>query len=135
MIKFRKQYKYQLADDLDWQTEIRPKQDAVLPRVRLDKSGLLHISEGFAWDGCSGPVIDRPKNMRAGAVHDGLYLLMRAGQLPARYWQAADHEFERVLLTARNAGWLVRMYLRGLNWAEGKHANPKNRKRVYENSY
>ena len=134
-MKFRKKYKYQLADDLYWLTEIHPKQDAILPRVELLKTGELHISEGFAWDGCSGPVIDRQRNMRAGAVHDGLYLLMRAGQLPARYWQAADAEFEKVLLEAGNSRWLVRGYVAGLRWAKGKHANPENRKRVYENPY
>lgn len=135
MLKYRKNYKYQLAEDVTWMTGILPKESCVLPRVLLETNGALFVAEGYAWDGCSGPVIDRKRNMRAGAVHDALYLLMRAGLLPHRYWPQADAEFARVLLDAGNAEWLVNIYVKGLAWANGKHAHPDNRKRVYENSY
>ena len=133
MLKFRSKYKYQLAGKLTWQTEIFPKVDAITARVKLTTEGVITVAEGFAWDGCSGPVVDRPRNMRAGCVHDGLYLLMRAGQLDHAYWQKADLEFGRILTKSGNAPWLVRWYVRGLGWAKGKAALPESRKRVFRN--
>lgn len=135
MLKFRSKYKYQLAADLTWQTQMRPVKDAITPRVRLTTEGILHVNEGFAWDGCSGPVIDRPKNMRAGLFHDGLYLLMRAGQLDHSFWHKADIEFGRILLEAGNPQWLVNCYIKGLAFAKGKAAMPKNRKPVFRNMH
>lgn len=134
MLKYRSKYKYQLAGDLTWQTEIFPDADAETPRVKLSTDGLLTVREGFAWDGCSGPVIDRPKNMRAGCLHDGLYLLMRAQQLPHEMWRKVDKEFARILLESGNPSWLVNCYVIGLGWAKGKAALPKNRKAVNRNT-
>lgn len=135
MLKFRNKYKYQLAADITFQTELRPVKNAETPRVMLTTEGLLYVREGFAWDGCSGPVVDRPKNMRAGCVHDALYLLMRAGELDHSFWPRADNEFGRVLLEAGNSGWLVNIYLKGLAFAKGKCALPKNRKPVFRNMH
>ena len=135
MLKFRNKYKYQLAADITWQTEIKPAKNAETPRVLLTTEGLLYVREGFAWDGCSGPVIDRPKNMRAGCVHDGLYLLMRAGELDHSWWQRADKEFARVLLESGNAEWLVNIYVKGLQFAKGKCAHPDARKVVFRNMH
>lgn len=135
MLKFRNKYKYQLAADITWQSEIKPAKNAETPRVLLTTEGLLYVREGFAWDGCSGPVIDRPKNMRAGCVHDALYLLMRAGQLDHSWWQRADKEFQRVLLEAGNAEWLVNIYVKGLLFAKGKCAHPDARKPVFRNMH
>jgi hypothetical protein len=135
MLKFRSKYKYQLAADITWQTKIKPVKNAETSRVLLTTEGLIYVREGFAWDGCSGPVIDRPKNMRAGCIHDGLYLLMRAGELDHSFWPKADHEFRLILLESGNPQWLVNMYVKGLQFAKGKAAMVKNRKPVFRNTH
>ena len=85
-------------------------------------SGLLPLltsSAGYRWDGCSGPTVDTPTNMRAGLVHDSLYQLMRLGVLPQSARVIADREF---LLIMREDGmnwfrrtyyyWVVRLFAR-----------------------
>ena len=52
--------------------------------------GLLTISEGYAWDGPSGPAIDTRTWMRASLVHDALYQLMREDHLPRELRKLVD---------------------------------------------
>ena len=70
---------------------------------------VLTSSAGYRWDGCSGPTVDTPTNMRAGLVHDSLYQLMRLGVLPQSARVVADREF---LLIMREDGmnWFRRTY-------------------------
>lgn len=53
-------------------------------RATLNPDGLLTVKAGYLWDGCSGPVIDRKTNMKAGLAHDALYHMCRAGKLSAK---------------------------------------------------
>lgn len=101
MITYRRypNYKYQLLEDYGIQTPFRPNQRLETGFVALDVDGILYISKGYAWDGCSGPTIDTKDSMRAGLVHDALYSLMRA-QLLARTdfnRKVADDLFKRIL--------------------------------------
>lgn len=80
-IKYRKGYKYQLAETYEHQIPIL-KYDIQTEFIDLSITGLLRIKRGYAWDGCSGPTIDRPSNMRGGLVHDAGYQLLRLGLLP-----------------------------------------------------
>lgn len=61
--------------------------------VWLNEDGVLHLDEGYAWDGASGPAIDTAGILRASAAHDALYQLMREGALP----QACRRDADRVL--------------------------------------
>jgi len=107
-IKLRSHYKYQLADTYSFQTEIYPAEDIVLDGkclcganrvfIILSATGFLTIYQGYSWDGCSGPTIDTPSNMRGSLVHDVLYQLMRSGKLNREYRKYADLLFKNICL-------------------------------------
>lgn len=65
--------------------------------ISLQDNGVIIIRKGYAWDGCSGPTIDRKTNMRAGLVHDALYQLIRLGHLPASKRSDIDKLFKKIL--------------------------------------
>lgn len=129
--KYRKGYKYQLAEDLVFQTDCRPDTAIVTPRIELNMYGVLTVREGYASDGVSGPVKDRKTNLRGGFVHDALYQLMRMGELPHEQWREADKEFAKALKQDGAWGWVIKLDMMGLKIAGGSAAHPKKRKRVY----
>ena len=87
-------YKYQLHKDAMVQTGIIPTEPIFTQFIDLSATGLLIIRAGYAWDGPSGPTIDRPKKhvMRGALVHDALYQLMRLKLLP----QSFRHRIDRI---------------------------------------
>jgi len=89
-IKYRKGYKYQLAELYFRQTDIYPQEDVITDFIVLGKTGGLYISAGYAWDGASGPTFDSACTMRPCLVHDALYQLMRMGLLPGSARRKVD---------------------------------------------
>lgn len=82
-IVFHGGYKYLLRARYEQRITIKPKQIIKTPYLQLTLTGVLSISEGYAWDGPSGPAIDTYNFMRPSLVHDALYQLMREGLLNA----------------------------------------------------
>ena len=119
MIKYRKGYKYQLAEDYKHQLRIFGF-DIKTAFLILTPAGLLIIKVGYAWDGPSGPTWDSLNSMRASLVHDALYQLMRERHLPLSYRGYAD----KVLYdTCIEAGmWKVRAGV--WHWAVSRFAGP-----------
>ena len=76
-MKYRKGYKYQLADDYTIQIDTKPPEEIETQFISLSIDGLLTIKDGYAWDGPSGPTIDTPNFMTPSLVHDAIYQLMR----------------------------------------------------------
>ena len=102
-IKYRSDYKYQLASDYRIQIPIRPAADIDTEFIRLATDGELTVKKGYAWDGPSGPVIDTKKNLRAALVHDALYQLMRNAKLNKRtHRKSARRNFQRHLQRRRH---------------------------------
>lgn len=87
-IKYRKGYKYQLAEDFSVQASIYSGETITTEYIRLSKNGVLVIKSGYAWDGPSGPAVDTKSFMRASLAHDALYQLMRVGTL-SRIWRVS----------------------------------------------
>jgi hypothetical protein len=58
--------------------------------VSMDKTGLLVVAEGYAWDGASGPMRQSPDIIRPSLVHDALYQLMREDLIDRANRAAAD---------------------------------------------
>ncbi|HBA83190.1 MAG TPA: hypothetical protein DCZ95_03760 [Verrucomicrobia bacterium] len=95
-IRYRSGYKYQLAGEYSTTISIKSAADIVTPYVSLMRSGLLIISEGYAWDGPSGPTIDTKSSLRGSLVHDALYQLIRLGLLPLDMRCACDDEAHKI---------------------------------------
>ena len=66
--------------------------------VRLKPDGLLTLKAGMRSDGPSGPTIDTFSFMRGAWVHDGLYLPLRLGLLPAYEKVSADVLLRRICI-------------------------------------
>jgi hypothetical protein len=90
-------YKYQLALDYTLQTRILPPESVHHDYFMLDKTGLLVIRKGYAWDGASGPTFDSSDSMRAALVHDCLYQMIGHKLLPISYREQADYLFYDIL--------------------------------------
>lgn len=98
MIKYRAGYKYQLAETYAHKLPADIAKDAY--NFNGDflslRDGYLVISNGYAWDGPSGPTIDTKTFMRGSLVHDALYQLMRLGAIPRRHKDSADKELQGI---------------------------------------
>ena len=119
-------YKYRLTERYEHKFLAR----TILPAVALACSyhtlypqQVIAFEVGYAWDGCSGPAIDRPVTMLASLVHDGLYQLMRERLLAQRYREWADLEFYRLL--DRSGFTFARAYYKGVRLFAGYAARPK----------
>jgi len=139
MCKNAESWVFTLPADFHWQSGIPLDDDYAFVdrtqklRLVLKKSGMITVTEGYAWDGCSPKfcmvdilfgtpdgVIDStthlPKTYHASLVHDALYQFLRKG-LPFNRAQA-DNIFLRLMwergfaprslywLAVRLIGWL-----------------------------
>ena len=69
--------------------------------------------------------------MRAGLVHDALYQMMRESVINNSLWRDADREFARILEEDGAYRFVIAIDLFGLKLANGKYADPKERKKVF----
>ena len=94
----RRGYKYELTKRHVAAVNVVPQNGAgvVDGRVLLTGAGFLAITEGFCWDGPSGPTFDTRNFMRGSLYHDALYQLIRDGHLPKSARREADLELMRV---------------------------------------
>lgn len=90
LYKKRQRYKYTLVEYYSRVIDIRPDEKLGNDFLYLDTSGKLHISEGYSWDGPSGPTIDTKNFMQGSLVHDALYQLIREQHLDFGYRNYAD---------------------------------------------
>lgn len=88
-IKYKAGYKYQLFDAYSHVTGITGYM-VNIEFIALDLDGVLHIREGYAWDGPSGPTVDTKDFMRGSLVHDALYQLIATGQIGVNHRKEAD---------------------------------------------
>lgn len=127
MIRYCAGYKYQLAEDYRVVIPITPGGFIRTEYIRLDTDGTLAITEGYAWDGPSGPTIDTKNFMRGSLVHDALYQLMREGHLPQDCRDDADRVLRDICLedgmSAIRAHWV---YI-GVRVGGGPAAKPEAR--------
>ncbi len=130
-IRYRSDYKYQLAEGYEIDTLIRPKVDIRTEFIHLDIAGNLLVKKSYAWDGPSGPVKDTQENMRASLVHDALYQLMRNKHLNARTWRkAADIQFMEICKEDGVSSRTAHLWYRGLRRFGKPSASPENKKKI-----
>ena len=131
-IRYRADYKYQLANDYAQNISIKPKENIETSFINLDSEGHLLIKSGYAWDGPSGPVIDTEENMRASLVHDALYQLMRNQELSKRkYRKAADQLFKDMCKEDGVSNFRASAYYKALRKFGKPAASPQNKKVVH----
>ena len=131
-IRYRAEYKYQLANAYKIGIPIRPRSDIEANFIDLDTSGSLLVKKGYAWDGPSGPVIDTEENMRASLVHDALYQLMRNSHLSSRtHRKAADKLFKDICKEDGVSNFRASAYYRALRKFGKPAASPQNKKKVH----
>lgn len=105
-MKYRelKGYKYQLIEST--QIEVQGVPNLQISNTAYGLSGgVLYLSEGYCWDGASGPTFDTPAVMRAALVHDVLYQMIRQGLLPVKYRKTADENLRRIMLGTNPTRW------------------------------
>jgi len=131
-IEYRSGYKYQLAVEYRLQTGIIPKNAIEEPQyVKLLADGTLVVTEGYAWDGPSGPVIDTRQNLRASLVHDAFYQLMRLRKLTIRgYKDRADRLFKSICIEDGVPKTTAHIYYLGLKLGGKPATDPKSERIV-----
>jgi len=129
-MKYKDGYKYQLVEDVSFQTSFRPAEDIITDYLDLSIAGFLTIKKGYSWDGPSGPTFDTTTFMKGSCLHDGLYQLMRMTALPWKDWRKADNELKRQCLT--DGMWKIRTKwgMAGLKAAGGSAAKPSSTKPI-----
>lgn len=131
-IRYRSEYKYQLASEYRIKISILPAENIVTEFIDLDTSGELTVKNAYAWDGPSGPVIDTPENMRASLVHDALYQLMRNKELNARtHRKTADGLFRDICKDDGVSSFRANVYYRALRKFGKPAASPENKKKIH----
>lgn len=103
-------YKYMLAEDVEYQSEIRPPAGFATEQFGMDANGLITVRKGFMWDGASGPALDTDTVMPASMFHDVLYRSIRMGLLPMEPFRKQADILYRDMAIADGAS-RVRMYL------------------------
>ena len=131
IIRYKQGYKYQLAEAVTFQTDIKG-QAVALPFLRLYSDGRLTIMAGYAWDGPSGPTVDTKNSLRASLVHDAFYQLMRERRVPQGSREAVDKLFYEMLL--EDGMWRFRAWVwyRKVRRYAGGAADPINLKPILE---
>ena len=131
-IRYRSEYKYQLASDYRISIPIVPAEDIVTDFIELDSDGELTAKKGYAWDGPSGPVIDTKENMRASLVYDALYQLMRNEELNTRtHRKTADELFREICKKDGVSSLRANIYYKALRKFGKPAASPENKKKTH----
>lgn len=97
-ITYSQGYRFQLEEDVSFQTTIRPAHPGGNRFVDIDADGLLTISAGYAWDGASGPAINTHTIIRGSLAHDALYQLIRLGVVATADRDHADQLLRSICL-------------------------------------
>ncbi len=130
-IRYRADYKYQLAEDYEMNIAIRPIADIVTRFIELNTAGKLTVKNGYAWDGPSGPVVDTDENLRASVVHDALYQLMRNRLLSDRvHRKTADELFRDICKADGVSSFTANVYYKALRRFGKPAASPQNKRVV-----
>ncbi len=130
-MKYRKGYKYQLAEAEKFVTTIRPGYVINTEFIHLAAKGRLMVRRGYAWDGPSGPTWDTKNSMRGSLYHDAIYQLIRQGRLNPKWRAMADKEFGGYLQDDGMSRLRSYFWVRELKNFGGPSADPRNRKKIF----
>lgn len=129
-IYYKAGYKYQLVKDYSCHIDICPDHDIILEFISLSKDGKLFFRSGYAWDGASGCAVDTDDIMRPSLIHDGVYQLIRAGELPASARKQADIELKKACIEDGMPDIRVHYVYKFVRVGGGPSADPKNDRKI-----
>ena len=130
-MKYRKGFKYQVAEDEYFITDILGY-DIDLKFLQLTPDGMFLTRHGYAWDGPSGPAVDSDDFMRPSLGHDGLYQLMRLELLPRSLRKQIDKLMHKWCLEEEMLEFRADYCYAGVRAFADSAADPKNKRKVYE---
>ena len=149
-MKYRKGYKYQVAEDEVFQTGMLIGKRIKAEFICMDEKGKLTVKSGYAWDGPSGPtkgivgVLDKipfigkwlvkkflNSFLRGSCGHDALYQLIRNKWLEGIWREAADDYLKQCCLEDKMIKARAAYVHKGVKEFAGFAADPKNIKKVY----
>ena len=131
MIKYRKGYKYQLAQNITYKTNIRPSYEATTEFISLRTNGILIIRSGYAWDGPSGLTIDTKSSITASCVHDALYELIRKGLIRPVERSTADVILAKLCIENGMWKWRAHAWYVAVSKFADFAADPANKKKIH----
>lgn len=126
-IKYRKGYKYQLAQSANGNTPIKPEKAVDTEFIKLTLDGHIWVKSGYAWDGASGPTVDTRNSMLPSLIHDCFCQLIRQGYLPDSARTEADYFFYEMLRERKMWKIRAKIWLRGV-LIGAKHHTQKPKK-------
>lgn len=130
-MKYRKGYKYQLAENFTMILPFSPLEDIDAQFIVFKQDRYLTIRSGYAWDGPSGPTIDTKNFMTPALVHDVLYQLIRKKFLPSHFRAEADSLLKEMCLERKMSSIRAWYVHRGVSRHAEFAADPRNVKKVY----
>ncbi len=101
-------YKYVLAEDETFKSDIMPPEAIHTDFITLLPNGQMVLKAGYAWDGCSGPTKDDKTNITPSAFHDASYQLFRKGLLSLKWKHIADYDF--ICMCRERGMWSIRAW-------------------------
>lgn len=130
-IKYRRGYKYQLAEDYPYKLDFNVPQNETQDFIKLKANNQLVIKKGYAWDGPSGGVPDSKRNLRASLIHDALYQLLRNQVLDMKlHRDPADKLFKKLCKEDGVSDAIAHGYYLALKKFGKKAASHKNKKQI-----
>ena len=132
-MKYRKGYKYQIADD-----EVIPLSTPLGGLVfnsnffYANGDGFLVILNGYAWDGVSGPTIDTESTYIPGLGHDALSQAVREGLIPDEMLPFVHKEFNIWLWKMKMVNFRRWYYYEAVKKFGNRHAQAGKTRKVYE---
>ena len=91
-------YKYEVLQDYRVKLHFKPKKRIESEFYIFDIDGWLTIKKGYRWDGASGPTWDTKSVMRASAVHDVIYQMIRRGEIEVSFKDSGDRELQLIMV-------------------------------------
>lgn len=91
-------YKYEVLQDYRVKLHFKPKKRIESEFYIFDTDGWLTIKKGYRWNGASGPTWDTRSTIRASAVHDVIYQMIRRSQLDPGLKDLGDRELQIIMI-------------------------------------
>ena len=131
-MRYRKGYRYQLAESIEIQTDLRPPEDIITDFAILYTTGIFRLIRGYACDGASGTTIDTPGSFRGAFFHDAGYQMLRLKKLPPEWRKKFDKLAHKLWREDMKWRWRANLWYKMVRKLAGFAADPKNVRKIFE---